>query len=216
MKQNSFFYALLLGLISLGLSSCSEADDYQRVIISTDFGEMEAILYNSTPQHRDNFIKLVEEGFYDSLLFHRVMEGFMIQGGDPDSRDARAGVVLGVGGPGYQIPAEIGAPHFRGVLAAARNNNPEKASNGSQFYIVQGSPVAGALLDQMERARGFVYNEAQRNLYQEIGGAPQLDSDYTVFGEIVVGLAVIDQIAAVPVDQYKRPIQNVRMFIRKK
>jgi peptidyl-prolyl cis-trans isomerase B (cyclophilin B) len=186
------------------------------VIISTEYGEMEAILYNSTPQHRDNFIKLVEEGYYDSLLFHRVIEGFMIQGGDPDSKTAAAGARLGIGGPGYQVPAEIGAPHFRGTLAAARNNNPQKASSGSQFYIVQGSPVTDEILAQIEMAKGVQYNEAQRQLYKEIGGTPQLDGDYTVFGEVIKGLEVIDEIAAVTKDGNNRPVKNVRMFIKMK
>lgn len=212
MKKNKYIYALLF--LALSLSSCS--DEYEHIIISTEYGDMEAILYNSTPQHRDNFLKLAEEGYYDSLLFHRVIEGFMIQGGDPDSRDASPGVVLGMGGPGYQIPAEIGAPHFRGTLAAARNNNPQKASSGSQFYIVQGSPVTDDILGQIEMAKGVTYNDAQRKLYKEIGGTPQLDGDYTVFGEIVKGLDVIDEVAAVTTDQRNRPVKNVRMYIKKK
>jgi peptidyl-prolyl cis-trans isomerase B (cyclophilin B) len=212
MKKNKYLYGLLF--LALSLSSCS--DGFEHVIISTEYGEMEAILYNSTPQHRDNFIKLVEEGYYDSLLFHRVIEGFMIQGGDPDSKTAAAGARLGIGGPGYQVPAEIGAPHFRGTLAAARNNNPQKASSGSQFYIVQGSPVTDEILAQIEMAKGVQYNEAQRQLYKEIGGTPQLDGDYTVFGEVIKGLEVIDEIAAVTKDGNNRPVKNVRMFIKMK
>lgn len=214
MKKNKYLYGLLFLALSLSLSSCS--DGFEHVIISTEYGEMEAILYNSTPQHRDNFIKLVEEGYYDSLLFHRVIEGFMIQGGDPDSKTAAAGARLGIGGPGYQVPAEIGAPHFRGTLAAARNNNPQKASSGSQFYIVQGSPVTDEILAQIEMAKGVQYNEAQRQLYKEIGGTPQLDGDYTVFGEVIKGLEVIDEIAAVTKDGNNRPVKNVRMFIKMK
>ncbi|HKK75291.1 MAG TPA: peptidylprolyl isomerase [Saprospiraceae bacterium] len=214
MKKNNFLNLLLFLALSLSLSSCS--DEYEHVIISTEYGDMEAILYNSTPQHRDNFIKLVEEGYYDSLLFHRVIEGFMIQGGDPDSREAASGKPLGMGGPGYQVPAEIGSPHFRGTLAAARNNNPQKASSGSQFYIVQGSPVTDEILAQIQMAKGVEYNDAQRELYKEIGGTPQLDGDYTVFGEVVDGLEVIDEIAAVTTDQRNRPVKNIRMYIKKK
>jgi peptidyl-prolyl cis-trans isomerase B (cyclophilin B) len=195
--------------------SCT-GDGYERVIISTEYGDMEAILYNSTPQHRDNFLKLVEEGYYDSLLFHRVIEGFMIQGGDPDSKEARPGARLGMGGPGYTIPAEIGAPHVRGTLAAARDNNPQKSSSGSQFYIVQGRPVTDAMLDQMQMVKGVMYNDAQRQLYKEVGGTPQLDGEYTVFGEVVEGLEIVDEIAVVDGDENNRPIQNVRMFIKKK
>lgn len=214
MKKNSLLNLLLFWVLSLSISGCS--DEYEHVIISTEFGDMEAILYNSTPQHRDNFIKLVEESYYDSLLFHRVMEGFMIQGGDPDSRHARPGAPLGMGGPGYQIPAEIGAPHFRGALAAARTNNPQKASSGSQFYIVHGSPVTDDILSQVEIGKGVQYNEAQRKLYKEIGGTPQLDGDYTVFGEVISGLEVVDKIAEVTTDQRNRPLKNIRMFIKKK
>lgn len=200
---------------TLSFMSCT-GDGYERVIISTEYGDMEAILYNSTPQHRDNFLKLVEEGYYDSLLFHRVIEGFMIQGGDPDSKEARPGARLGMGGPGYTIPAEIGAPHVRGTLAAARDNNPQKSSSGSQFYIVQGRPVTDAMLDQMQMVKGVMYNDAQRQLYKEVGGTPQLDGEYTVFGEVVKGLEIVDEIAVVDGDENNRPIQNVRMFIKKK
>jgi peptidyl-prolyl cis-trans isomerase B (cyclophilin B) len=214
MKKNRYLYGVLFLAMSLSISSCS--DGFEHVIISTEYGDMEAILYNSTPQHRDNFIKLVEESYYDSLLFHRVIEGFMIQGGDPDSRTSAPGMRLGMGGPGYQVPAEIGAPHFRGTLAAARNNNPQKASSGSQFYIVQGSPVTDEILAQIEMAKGVQYNETQRQLYKEIGGTPQLDGDYTVFGEVIKGLEVIDEIAVVTKDGNNRPVKNVRMFIKKK
>lgn len=212
-SMNLLKVAVLFFTVFLG--SCN-TDKFERVIISTEYGDMEAILYNSTPQHRDNFLKLVEEGYYDSLLFHRVVENFMIQGGDPDSKDALPGAILGRGGPNYTVPAEIGAPHIRGVLAAARNNNPEKASSGSQFYIVQGSEVGEAMLNQIQMVKGIMYNDAQRQLYKEVGGTPQLDGDYTVFGEVVKGLEVIDQIAAVPTDQSNRPIKNIRMFIKKK
>lgn len=204
---------LFLAAALLILTGCSEKEN-PMVEIETRLGTMRVMLYNSTPKHRDNFLKLAEEGFYDSTLFHRVIPGFMIQGGDPDSREAAPGQRLGIGGPGYQIDAEIGAPHIRGVLAAARNNNPEKRSSGSQFYIVTGSPVTAEQLDQIEQNKGITYNEAQRQLYLEQGGAPMLDQEYTVFGEVVSGLEVADAIAEEAKDQFDRPYRNVRMTVR--
>ncbi len=201
-----FFVALALGSCNPDRSTYAE--------ISTDYGTIKVMLYNSTPIHRDNFIKLAESGFYDGLLFHRVIPNFMIQGGDPDSKDAAAGHRLGMGGPGYRLEAEIGAPHLRGALAAARDNNPEKRSSGSQFYIVQGQPVDDAFLDQLEKEKNIKYNEAQRNLYKELGGAPFLDNDYTVFGEVVEGMEVVDKIAAQSTDPFKRPVEDIRMNVR--
>ncbi|MBL7775534.1 MAG: peptidylprolyl isomerase, partial [Saprospiraceae bacterium] len=148
--------------------------------IETSYGTMLAELYTATPKHRDNFIKLAEEGFYDDLLFHRVINGFMIQGGDPQSRDAKPGQPLGMGGPSYQIPAEFvdSLAHIKGAIAAARTNNPEKKSSGSQFYIVQGGPVNEATLNQMEAMRQFHYTPEQRKAYLEFGGTPHLDREY--------------------------------------
>lgn len=203
---------LFLALIAI-LSSCNQ-DDATYAEISTDFGTMKVMLYNSTPKHRDNFIKLAKEGFYDGLLFHRVINGFMIQGGDPDSRNASPGQQLGMGGPGYLIDAEIGSPHLRGTLAAAQAPNPQKRSSGSQFYLVQGQPMTDEALDEMERRKNIVYSPAQRQLYKEIGGTPFLDNDYTVFGEIVEGLEVIDKIANVPTGDGDRPVEDVKMTIK--
>ena len=200
--------------MALGFSACGPADDHTYAEIETDFGTMKVMLYNSTPNHRDNFIKLANEGFYDGLLFHRVIDGFMLQGGDPDSKNAAPGQALGQGGPGYQIDHEIGAPHIRGALAAARTQNPQKRSSGSQFYIVQGSPVDDNTLNQMEQQKGIKYNDAQRQLYKELGGAPFLDNDYTVYGEVVDGFDVIDKIAQVPKGQADRPVQDVKMTVR--
>lgn len=208
MKRFIFIFAALLSLSACG------TDEHTYALIETEYGNMKVMLYNTTPQHRDNFIKLAREGYYDGLLFHRVIEGFMIQGGDPDSRDAKPSQMLGMGGPGYQLDAEIGAPHIRGVLAAARDNNPAKRSSGSQFYIVQGRAVDDALLDQMEQKKGIRYNEAQRQLYKAEGGAPFLDNDYTVFGELVEGYDVLDQIAGVPTNQHNRPQRDIRMQVR--
>ncbi|MFM7015717.1 MAG: peptidylprolyl isomerase [Bacteroidota bacterium] len=183
------------------------------VQITTDLGTMKVKLYNETPLHRDNFVKLVSEGFYDSLLFHRVIKGFMIQGGDPQSKNAAAGQMLGSGDVGYRIPAEFNDSlyHKKGVLAAARDNNPEKASSGCQFYIVQGKPMIENELQAMERRSGKPMSETKRNDYKTIGGSAWLDGEYTVFGEVVEGLDVIDKIAAVPCGPMDRPASDVRM-----
>lgn len=186
------------------------------VEIETDFGTMTVELYNSTPKHRDNFIKLAEEGYYNDLLFHRVISGFMIQGGDPDSRNAPPGKALGMGGPSYQIPAEFvdSLCHVKGALAAARTNNPEKKSSGSQFYIVQGGPVTDQTLNQIESMRRFHYTPEQRAAYLANGGTPHLDREYTVFGQVIKGLDVIDKIAAVDKAPGDRPVKDVKMKIR--
>lgn len=203
----------IIGL-ALALSSCGNNKTY--VEIETNFGTMKAVLYDETPIHKENFIKLANEGFYDSLLFHRVVKGFMIQGGDPRSYQAPQGKMLGNGGPNYNLDAELGLPHFRGTLAAARQPdgvNPQRQSSGSQFYIVQGMPQTDQSLDNMERSKGFQYSEAQRNIYKEIGGRPDLDGDYSVFGELVSGWDVIDAIANIPVNG-QRPQQDVIMKVR--
>lgn len=186
------------------------------VEIETDFGTMTAELYNATPKHRDNFIKLAEEGYYNDLLFHRVISGFMIQGGDPNSRNAPAGQSLGFGGPSYLVPAEFvdTLAHLKGAICAARTNNPEKKSSGSQFYIVQGSPVTEETLNQIETMKRFHYTPEQRAEYLAVGGTPHLDRDYTVFGRVVKGLDVIDKIAAVEKNNADRPNKDVKMKIR--
>ncbi len=244
----------------------------QKVELKTSYGVIILKLYNETPKHRDNFIKLVKEGFYDSLLFHRVIQSFMIQGGDPGSKNADTSVMLGSGDVGYKIPAEINPSlyHKKGALAAARDNNPEKASSGCQFYIVQGKKFTTKELEDMINSKNMshkqqvLYNLYQRDsvqakvnelnakndkeairkyietlqpaaereyklqypeankvdmdqveTYVEIGGTPQLDGDYTVFGEVISGWEVIDKIAAVatrPSDN--RPLVNVRMKMR--
>ncbi|RMG81729.1 MAG: PKD domain-containing protein [Bacteroidetes bacterium] len=189
------------------------------VEIETDYGNMTVLLYNDTPKHRDNFIKLVEEGFYDGLLFHRVIEGFMIQGGDPNSRNAKPGQPLGAGGPGYTIPAEFSDTliHVKGALAAARQGdqvNPEKRSSGSQFYIVQGRPLSEEELAIIGNRKGIRYTKDQREAYMTLGGTPFLDREYTVFGRVIKGLEVIDKIAAVKTDHSDRPQQDIRMKMR--
>lgn len=187
--------------------------------ITTEQGVMMAELYDATPKHRDNFLKLAEEGFYNGLLFHRVIDGFMIQGGDPNSKNAAAGVPLGSGGPGYEVPAEFvdSLVHIRGAISAARTGdgvNPERKSSGSQFYIVQGSPVDNAMLDMLEKRKGFKYTPEQRAAYLEHGGTPFLDRDYTVYGKVTSGYDVIDKIARVPKDARDRPLTDVKMTVK--
>ncbi len=192
------------------------------VEITTDYGVMIAKLYDSTPKHRDNFIKLVQDKVYDSLLFHRVISGFMIQGGDPTSKNADSTAQLGSGSlPGDRIPAEFRSNiiHKKGALAAARDGNPEKASSNCQFYIVQGKKTDTAQLKQIEQSiKGsnprFSYSKAQKEIYQRIGGTPFLDQNYTVFGEVITGLNVIDKIAAAQTRPGDRPMKDVRMKVR--
>ncbi|MGD9993406.1 MAG: peptidylprolyl isomerase [Salinivirgaceae bacterium] len=277
---------LTLSLVTLFIFiSCSNkapqeqqtsTDESRRmVLIQTSFGDMKVELYNETPLHRDNFIKLVEQGFYDSLLFHRVINAFMIQGGDPDSKNAPANLQLGNGGPGYQLDAEFRPElfHKKGALAAAREPdqvNPQKQSSGSQFYIVQGKIFTPEMLKQMEekvnfpkrkqlvfdyiekpenaalkqridslgRAQNMVamnqefnnvaimlepeyqkldlfqYTAAQIEVYGKLGGTPHLDQNYTVFGQVVEGLHVIDSIAQVKTNPQNRPLEDVIMKMK--
>ena len=192
------------------------------VDITTTFGDIVVKLYDSTPLHRDNFIRLVKEGFYDSLLFHRVIAGFMIQGGDPQSKNAPDTVQLGAGeAPGNRIPAEFNPNYFhkKGALAAARDDNPEKASSNCQFYIVEGKPMSDTDLNMMEcqirnEKPAFRYTDAQRKMYNTLGGTPFLDQNYTVFGEVVKGMDVIDKIAEAQRDANDRPLQNVMMKMK--
>jgi len=188
------------------------------VVLETDFGDMEIELFDSTPQHQDNFLKLVEDGFYDGLLFHRVIDGFMIQGGDPNSKNAKKGAALGSGGPGYTIPAEFvdNLVHTKGALSAARTNNPKKESSGSQFYIVHGQPVSESQLAMNENKIGVRYAPEQKEAYKKLGGTPFLDQNYTVFGRVIKGLEVIDKIAKVQKDGRDRPVDDVTMKIRLK
>ena len=185
-----------------------------RVKITTDSGVIIVKLYDSTPLHRDNFVKLVKQHFYDSLLFHRIIQGFMIQGGDPNSKTAQPGQMLGNGGGDMErIPAEFRKSliHKKGVLAAARDGNPQKASSACQFYIVQGNIMTDQQLDQFENSIGMKYTPTQRLAYKTIGGTPMLDQNYTVFGEVISGLKVIDKIASVAKAPGDRPIGDVRM-----
>jgi len=220
---------ILSSLIFLSVISFSQQevkikkkDRRKDVELVTNYGNIVLRLNDSTPLHRDNFIRLVKTGYYDSVLFHRVINRFMIQSGDPESKHAEKGQPLGNGGPKYTIPAEFRVTlfHRKGVLAAARDGddvNPEKASSGSQFYIVQGKKFTDAGLDSVEtyRLKGRKIPDDQREVYKTIGGTPHLDQGYTVFGEVVSGLDVVDTIAAVPTSKEEdrdRPLEDVRII----
>ncbi len=222
MKKGLLICLTLIALLAQGAYAQKKKKQMEKtpkdtlVEITTDFGTMKLKLYKETPLHRANFIKLAGEGFYDSLLFHRVIKDFMIQGGDPQSKNAAPGQMLGAGDVGYKIPAELVDTlfHKKGVLAAARDNNPQKASSGCQFYIVQGKKMTEQELTMAEGRLGFKLSEAQRQAYMNVGGSPWLDRNYTVFGEVVEGLDVIDKIAAVETLPGDRPKQDVRMKVK--
>ena len=260
-------------LATMLLVSCGNAqnmgDKRPIVLIRTQFGDMKVALYNETPKHRDNFLKLAKAGYYNGVLFHRVIKDFMIQGGDPDTRNAKPSQQLGNGGPGYEIDNEINSKllHKKGALAAAREGdqvNPLKKSSGSQFYIVQGivfpandlpaleakgneklaqsmmrqlvrenedslkfyqksgNQIAIALLGErlqneaMAKAKQtpFKLTEEQKKVYTTLGGTPHLDGGYTVFGEVIEGLSVIDSIAAQPTGPNDRPVKDIKMEIK--
>lgn len=194
------------------------APDQCLIQIETSMGTMIARLYDETPEHRDNFIKLANEGYFNDLLFHRVIDGFMVQGGDPNSRNAGMDVSLGAGGPNYKVDAEMNEKfvHVKGALAAARQGdqvNPEKKSSGSQFYIVHGGKQSQDQLNMMEARKGITYTPEAREKYETEGGTPFLDMEYTVFGEVIEGLDIIDKIAAVQTTQMDRPLENITMKI---
>ena len=187
-------------------------------MITTGYGAIVLKLYNKTPLHRDNFVKLVKRHFFDSLLFHRVIKGFMLQGGDPESKHAKQGQLLGEGSLKYTIPAEFDTSlfHKKGALAAAREgdaDNPQKRSNSTQFYIVEGRPVTDAEMDRIEVKLHIKIPENHRKIYRTIGGTPFLDMNYTVFGEVISGFDVIDKIANEPTDANNRPLKNIPMKI---
>lgn len=252
-------------------ASAQNAEKETVVVLTTEYGKIKIKLYNDTPKHRDNFLKLVKDGFYDGLLFHRVIKDFMIQGGDPDSKGAPASKQLGAGDVGYTIPAEFVYPkhyHKKGALAAARQAdqvNPEKRSSGCQFYIVQGKTMSDSEISRMEKGLQNKMKESRfyeivksrneevkklriardsaglQNLqneiiaqmdaefasrtdlpcmteemkrdYKTIGGTPFLDNEYTVFGEVIEGLDVIDKIAAVKTRQGDRPESDIKMNV---
>jgi peptidyl-prolyl cis-trans isomerase B (cyclophilin B) len=187
------------------------------VAVGDKTGIITIALYNETPLHRDNFIKLVNDKFYDGVLFHRIIKGFMIQGGDPDSKNAKPGQQLGNGGVGYTIPAEFNPSlyHKRGALAAARlgdAQNPQKASSGCQFYIVDGRTFTAQDMQMMTQRTGYQWTPDQVNMYTTLGGAPHLDGGYTVFGEVITGMDVVDLIASQPKNSSDRPTKDVKII----
>lgn len=196
------------------ISRAVEIDNATRVKIWTDSGTIIVKLYDSTPLHKENFIKLVKMGFYDSLMFHRVIPGFMIQGGDPYSKNAQPGTMLGNGGGDMErIPAEFRPQFFhkKGALCAASDNNPARASSACQFYLVEGKVMTNDQVSMMEQRLNIKYSPEQRKAYTTIGGTPFLDQNYTVFGEVEKGLEVISKIANVTKDGNNRPVGDVRM-----
>ena len=211
-----FLFILLFSFAQNTDKQKKDTDKVYYVKIETSYGDMVVKLYNETPLHRDNFIKLVKDGTYDGLIFHRVINQFMIQGGDPKSRDAKPGQMLGDGELGYTIPAEFvpGLFHKKGALAAARQGdevNPKKASSSCQFYIVQGTTWDANRLKMVEQRMGKSFTAEEAEVYATLGGTPFLDGDYTVFGEVVEGMEVIDKIAAVQCGPMDRPIDDVKM-----
>jgi peptidylprolyl isomerase len=268
----SITLTILMSMASINAAEKPSNNKDVMVELSTEFGTMKILLYGETPKHRDNFLKLVEQGFYNDLLFHRVIKDFMIQGGDPDSKGAAQGKQMGAGDVGYTIPAEFVYPkyyHKKGALAAARQGdqvNPEKRSSGCQFYIVQGKKLTDAEIKQMEynllgqakesrfyeivrersaeiqklrmeknqaglnnlqseivaqlesefkdKASQYVMSDEMKEVYKTVGGTPFLDNAYTVFGEVVEGLEVIDKIAAVETAPGDRPKSDVKMKIK--
>ena len=185
-----------------------------KIFVKTSMGDLELKLYNETPKHKENFIKLVKENFYNGLLFHRVIKDFMIQGGDPNSKNAIQGKILGDGDVGYKIDAEFNKNliHKKGALAAARDNNPEKKSSGCQFYIVQGKKFKDEEIAMMQERNKMQYTDEQKTIYKTLGGTPHLDNNYTVFGQVTKGLEIIDKIGVVEGDKYNRPLKDVKII----
>jgi cyclophilin family peptidyl-prolyl cis-trans isomerase len=225
MLKRILFLLLIFGIQLHGYAQqdvkLKKKDRRKDVEMVTTAGTIILRLSDSTPLHRDNFLRLVKSHYYDGVLFHRVIKNFMIQGGDPDSKNAKPGQALGEGGPAYTIPAEFRTSlfHKKGVLAAAREGdkqNPEKRSSGSQFYIVEGKKFTDGALDTLEiqRRGGRKLPEAHREVYKTIGGTPHLDGNYTVFGEVVKGLEVVDNIASVETSKTPpdRPVNNVKIL----
>lgn len=238
MKRHNMLIILLSALLMLACSQASQADtattgsDNQeqknptkkkkpaqmtKVLLKTSMGDIVIALYDETPLHKENFIKLVNDKYYDGVLFHRIIQNFMIQTGDPESKAAKPGQMLGNGGPGYTIPAEFvpGLYHKRGAVAAARmgdNVNPKKESSGSQFYIVDGRVFSTNDLNRVIQMTGKTYSMEQIKDYTSIGGAPHLDGDYTVFGEVVSGMEIVDKIAAQQKDGRDRPLEDIKII----
>ncbi len=212
MKKHFFVYTLLL-ISTLSFAQKKSKKDYL-VTLKTKYGTTHLVLFDDTPLHKANFIKLVEKKFYDSLLFHRIIDGFMIQGGDPESKTAKPNQRLGSGGGNLErIPYEFKANHVhkKGALAAARDNNPEKKSSACQFYIVQGKKMTDDEITVVAQRNGMDYTTQQRAEYMILGGTPRLDNGYTVFGEAIDNLELIDTIAKQAKDSSDRPKEDIKM-----
>jgi cyclophilin family peptidyl-prolyl cis-trans isomerase len=211
-------YYLIFTILVAYLQANAQKKDYI-LTLKTTKGVAHMVLYDETPLHKANFLKLVKEHYYDSLLFHRVIEKFMIQGGDPNSKNAKAGARLGSGGGNLEkIPFEF-TPlrvHKKGALAAASNGNAEKMSNPVQFYIVQGRKLSDEEVSKVEKTNDIKYTNKQRTDFINVGGYPSLDNKYTVFGEVVDNFKLIDEIAAVEKDEFNRPLEDVKMVITAK
>jgi peptidyl-prolyl cis-trans isomerase B (cyclophilin B) len=223
MKSKIFFALILSSALVINSGLTKHPKKVEIIEIKTSLGNMYAYLYDNTPKHKENFLKLAKEGFFDSTTFHRVIKEFMIQGGDPYSKDPAKANLAGQGGPGYTIEAEFRPEyiHKKGAIAAARlgdMQNPQKASSGSQFYIVQGRPMNDMELKMMEdrfkaKNPAYVMSDSVKQIYKTVGGTPFLDTEYTVFGEVIKGLDVIDRIAAVQTGRADKPVTDVRMDI---
>ncbi len=217
-NKKTLFALIVLLSLGCGIKLFKKKVKEQKVQIETEYGKIVLKLYNETPLHRDNFIKLIKDDFYKDLLFHRIIGDFMIQGGDPDSKGAPAGKMLGAGDIGYTTPAEFDSAliHKKGALAAARQGdavNPKKESSGCQFYIVDGKTQTEDELQRLSMQTGVKYTLEQIEIYKTIGGTPFLDMQYTVFGEVVEGMDVIDKIAAVQTGRGDRPVKDLKFTI---
>lgn len=223
--KKTFPAVLVFFLLVTAMVSAQSGRQSADIVIKTRYGKMEIVLYRETPLHRENFIKLAKEGFFNGTLFHRVIKGFMIQGGDPWSKDTTRRADWGNGGPGYDIPAEIlpGLYHKRGVLAAAREGddiNPERKSAGSQFYIVVGKVLTDEQLLKAETRiqnagiKDFHFTQEQREVYKTEGGAPWLDQQYTIFGEVISGMEVADKIASFQKEETDKPSLDIKMKVK--
>ena len=204
------------GLLTLfaAIIVISASAQKNKVKIETDHGTIVVMLYNNTPKNTENMMKLVKEHYYDSTLFHRCIPQFVIQGGDPKSKRAKAGEMLGEGDLGYTVPAEINDVYYhkRGALGVARDNTPDKSGSACQFYIVVGKPFTDAQLDDLTKRTGRIYTPEQREVYKTQGGTPHLDGNYTVLGEVIEGMDVVDKISMEARDKNDRPNTDVRML----
>lgn len=208
MKKSIF--SILIAALSVQAAFAQK----NKISIETDYGKIVVMLYDNTPQNSNNMVKLAKEHFYDSTLFHRCIPEFVIQGGDPESKHTHPGAMLGNGELAYKVPAEINdtAYHKRGALGVARDNTPDKSGSACQFYIVVGKKRTDAELDNITKQTGRKFTPAQREVYKNIGGTPHLDGNYTVFGEVVEGMDVVDKIANEPRDRSDRPNKDIRMI----